>query len=226
MDSAPFPTYLPLSAVAHRLRAGDNVLFRPRPPRGWRVLSPLAWKGAILSLLITAHGRSRYSHAGKLVACHGRWMVAEMLAGAGGGRLVPLRQYLARESGQIDLYRCNQPAFRRQAAVRVMLDLVERRYGYGAVLTSLLLRVPGARFLLADFDDDQKGLGDGAPYCSAAVAWADQHGGGVDPVRELGAAYTEPGDLARSPAYAYCGTLVADDDPRAMYHPRLATWLE
>lgn len=210
-----FRRHVPLARARREMRSGDLLLFRPLPLTGWSLLSPRDWRRWLTGVAITSHGRSRYCHAGKLVMVRREPFVAEMIDSCGGGRLHPLERYLHRHSGRIDIFRPDPSGaygFDAEGSVQAMLDLILQPYSRLAVAQAFLLRLPGLRKFCRSFDDDNESVWRRPPFCSSAVAYADQFGGGADPVRELGFAYTEPGDLARSRLYEYLLTVTSDTD--------------
>jgi len=86
-----------------------------------------------------------------------------------------------------------------------MIRFTGTRYGWWNLAKAALRHMPIFRlFVRANTNDEANGS---PPFCSNAVAAACR-AGGVDPVKMLADAATEPGDLARSPFYRYRFTLV------------------
>jgi len=90
--------------------------------------------------------------------------------------------------------------------------------GRAQLLSNLVERWPGVidvfrahvrLFVRPETDDAANGTH--PPFCSQAVALACR-AGGVDPVPQLADRLTEPGDLARSPFFAYLFTLGTGDE--------------
>jgi len=186
--------------VRKKIRGGDLLLFRPRG---------LLWR------VVGVAGRSEYTHAAMAGWWTWRVMCIEMCSR--GGRATLLSNHVRRWPGAIDVYRANATGtgrasgtrdltFSRTKAVRAMIGITGRRYGWFNLFRAALLHLPIFRFLVAPDADD---AADSAwpPFCSQAVAAATR-AGGVDPVPRLADRLTEPGDLARSPFYAYRFTLV------------------
>lgn len=185
---------VPFHRAAFRLDAGDLVQFRPRP---WSP-DPRSWWPALVGALITWFGRGEHCHSGKLVAVRGVWFVAEMVEGVG-GRLWPLAAYAQTHSGLIDVYRPRAEGYNAGEGVDAMLAFVGRPYGWRAILCAFALHLPGVRHAARKWAAQPgRNL---PPFCSAAVAHADERGGGVDPVPELATEHTEPSDLTRSGLY-------------------------
>lgn len=188
------------------LNTGDLVLFRARPWSWW----PGDWKSALFGSLITWLGRSDYSHAGLLVACRGEFFVAEMVEGVG-GRLWPLAKYAKTHSGDIDVFRVvpYRNEYRPGNAADAMMGFVGEPYGWWALLKAFAMHLPVVRHAAKGVAKERPWRG--PLYCSAAVAWAMETAG-EDPVGDLPAEHTEPGDLARSPLVnrGYLFTIVAD----------------
>ena len=184
------------------LREGDLLLFRGH---------------GLLAAMIQIAGRSAYSHAGMAADWSGVPMALE--ATAGGVAAVSVAERVRQYGARIDVFRANPenrwPTFDRAGAVRWMLRMTGRRYGYRTLLRVALLHLPFARLVIRPALDDRNG---GAkpqpetvePICSEAVAMAYRLGGGVDPVLLLADRYTEPADLARSPFFEYTCTLTED----------------
>ncbi len=81
------------------------------------------------------------------------------------------------------------------------------RYGYRAVWRAALDFLPGIR-LLGKHDYRRENGNQKSPFCSQLCAMADHLGGGIDPIPNLAARITLPGDLAHSRFYRYQFTLV------------------
>lgn len=185
---------VPWRRAEGQIRAADLLLFS-----GGRNL---------LQRGICAVGRSEFHHAGMAVPWDGEWYVVEMTAPC--CRALPLEREVAEYPGQWHLFRANAddryPEFDRSLACRAMKSFIGERYGWMSMGMIGLTHLPVIRWLC------RRHMGDSDlirwPVCSATVANATRLGGGVDPVRELADQYTEPGDLARSPFYAYKLTFV------------------
>lgn len=173
------------------LRMGDVVLLRARR-WSW---NPRSWKGAAIGSLITWAGRSHYSHAGMLVKVRGEWFVAEMVESVG-GRLWPLRKYAESHPGDVDVFRVTSRRYKWSGATDKMIAFVGEPYGWWAVAKAAALHLPFVRHVAKRVAREAPWKG--PLYCSAAVAWAMQYGGNVDPVGDLNPEHTEPGDLARA----------------------------
>jgi hypothetical protein len=203
-----------------KIRDGDVLLFRST---SW-------W-----TRMIAVAGRSEYVHAAMAGWWRDRLMCVEMRAG--GGRATLLSNLVARRPGKIDVYRVKQvlglrswvldaksqymeagvqdpkpktqdprPSFSRAAALRAMIEITGRRYGWFNLLMAAALHLPLVRWLVRPDADD---LAESRlpPFCSQAVSMALRRGG-IDPVPNLADRITEPGDLARSAACVYLGTLM------------------
>lgn len=183
--------------VRRRIHGGDLLLFRPR---------------GILTRAIAVAGRSEYTHAAMAGWC-GRLMCIEMCSR--GGRAQLLSNVVRRSPGVIDVYQAASARdvrpFSRRAAVRAMIDLTGRRYGWFNLFRAAMLHLPLVRFFVRPEADDKA---DAAwpPFCSQAVAAATR-AGGVDPVPNLADRLTEPADLARSNFYTYRFTLTCKEEP-------------
>ena len=176
--------------VRRKIRGGDLLLFRPRG---------LMWQPVAVA------GRSDYTHAAMAGWWNGRLMCIEMTGG--GGRAQLLSNIVRRWPGVIDVYKANAAGeqFSRREAVRAMIDITGRKYGWFNLFRAALVHLPVFRFLVAPEMDDAAADG-WPPFCSQAVASATR-AGGVDPVPNLADRLTEPGDLARSSFYEYRCTL-------------------
>lgn len=176
--------------VRRKMHGGDLLLFRPRSTL-WRPVG--------------VAGRSEYTHAAMAGWWSGRLMCIEMTAG--GGRATLLSNIVRRWPGVIDLYQANAVGveFSRREAVRAMIEITGRSYGWFNLGRAALLHLPVFRFLVSPDTDDEA---DSAwpPFCSQAVAAATR-AGGVDPVPNLADRLTEPADLSRSSFYDYRFTL-------------------
>ncbi len=186
----PNPVYM--ADVQTLICSGDLLLFRGR---------------GLASRLISYAGRSRYTHAARVVRW-GRDLFCCEVREWVGGRAVTLESQVKKFPGQIDVFEANPdglfPFYDRPAADRYMRRLAGCDYGYRAILSAALLRVP---FLRATVSDRIEVEGKNQPpFCSAACAQAER-AGGVDVVPHLADALTEPGDLARSNFYRYRFTL-------------------
>lgn len=205
---------IPYRDVRRRIRGGDLLLFRPR---------------GILTRAIAVAGRSEYTHAAMAGWWNGRLMCIEMCSR--GGRAQLLSNIISRSPGTIDVYQAGAAScacatssalgatgsasaaqqFSRRAAVRAMIDLTGRRYGWFNLFRAALLHLPVVRFFVM-LDADDKADAAWPPFCSQAVAPATR-AGGVDPVPNLADRLTEPADLARSNFYAYRFTLAWEEEP-------------
>ncbi len=213
------PRFEPYCRARRKIHGGDLLLFRQRG---------IVWR------VVGVAGRSPYTHAAMAGWWRRRLMCVEMTAG--GGRAVLLSHYVRRWPGKIDVYqaggrrpetgdqRKNPPPsslpppasslqppasrlrFDRAAALRAMIDITGRRYGWFNLLRAAMLHLPIWRFLVPAETDDAAADGR-PPFCSQAVAAACR-AGGVDPVPNLADRLTEPGDLARSSFFQYEFALV------------------
>lgn len=172
------------------IRDADLLLFRPR---------------GRLSRLIAVAGRSQYVHAAMAGWWRDRLMCVEMVYG--GGRAQLLSNLVAQWPGTIDVYAvaAKPPRFSRRRAVEAMIGITGKRYGWLNLSRAALLHLPLVRFMVHPDDSDPK-TSDLPPFCSQAVSMA-LRAGGADPVPNLADRLTEPGDLARSPFFAYRFTL-------------------
>ncbi|MBU4398355.1 MAG: hypothetical protein KKE86_03365 [Planctomycetes bacterium] len=217
------PLFVPYCDARRKIRGGDLLLFRPRG---------FVWRA------IAVAGRSEYTHAAMAGWWSRRLMCVEMCIR--GGRALLLSNIVRRWPGAIDVYRANASGtglaggtrrsgggtglargtrrFSRAAAVRAMIEITGRRYGWFNLFRAALLHLPLFRFLVAPETDD---AADSAachrlsqcppPFCSQAVAMATR-AGGVDPVPNLADRLTEPADLSRSSFYAYRFTLTWEEE--------------
>lgn len=180
-----------LDKIKRRISNGDPLLFLRTPD--------------IESDAIAVAGRSDIVHAGMAAWREdGVLCCLETLQGIG-GRQVPLAEYVDAYPGRI-LVKKLAPEFRhkynRAKAVAKMREIVDKPYGWWAVLKASLIHLTVIRwFVKPETDDNANGS---LPYCSMAVSRA-MRAGNVDPVRKLGDGWTEPGDLDRSAALVdYC----------------------
>lgn len=182
---------VPYDEARQEIRNADLLLFRRRSP---------------MTRLIAMAGRSPYVHAAMAGWWKDRLMCVEMTNR--GGRAQLLSNLVKPWPGAIDVYQANanRRRFSRQRALLAMIGITGKRYGWWNLLRAALLHAPVFRFLvLPEVNDLDRS--DWPPFCSQAVATADR-AGGVDPVPNLADRLTEPGDLSRSPFYAYRFTLV------------------
>jgi hypothetical protein len=84
-----------------------------------------------------------------------------------------------------------------------MIGLVGARYGWLALARAACVHLPFVRWMLPAGSEDKLGR---LPFCSMAVS-AALRAGGFDPCPLLSDDFTEPGDLADSPALQYKFTL-------------------
>lgn len=181
----------------------------------------LLWRrqGAI-GRIISGPGRTIYSHAGMVAWWDDCPMVLDLREWHG-GRATTLVSAVRQSPGVIDHYAA-QPSVhgstlpactKRKLAVSEMRKKAGRPYNYAGVLLVGLLRLRFAQFVMQRLPDEKRiDLADDRfpslpEFCSQAVASAwrfvDE-----DPVPNLGDAFTEPGDLARSRLFNYRCTLV------------------
>jgi hypothetical protein len=177
------------------IRNADLLLFRRRDRIG-------RW--------IAVAGRSEYVHAAMAGWWKDRLMCVEMTSS--GGRAQLLSNLVEQWPGAIDVYRANvlHRRFSRERALRVMIGITGKRYGWINLFFAALLHLPVVRFFVRPAMDDAE-TDTRPPFCSQAVSMADR-AGGVDPVPNLADRMTEPGDLARSPFYEYVFTLYPDSE--------------
>jgi hypothetical protein len=177
--------------VRREIRNADLLLFR-RHDR--------------ISRLIATAGRSAYGHAAMAGWWKDRLMCVEMAFS--GGRAQRLSNLVDRWPGRIDVFRANatHQRFSRERALRAMIGITGKRYGWLNLFRAAMLHVPLCRFLtLPDVNDEENSPW--PPFCSQAVALADRQGG-VDPTPTLADRLTEPADLARSTFFRYQFTLL------------------
>jgi len=174
----------------------DLLLFRPRG---------LIWRAVAVA------GRSEYTHAAMAGWWNDRLMCVEMTDG--GGRAQRLSNLVRRWPGVIDVYRANavRRRFSRMRALRAMIGITGRRYGWANLFRAALLHLPAVRFLVQPETNDLE-MSARPPFCSQAVAMACR-AGGVDPVPNLADRITEPGDLGRSSFFEYRFTLTWEKKP-------------
>lgn len=178
------------SEARRQIRDADLLLFRRR---------------SRLTRLIAVAGRSPYVHAAMAGWWKDRLMCVEM--SSGGGRAQLLSNLVAQWPGVIDVYHVNSVGrrFSREKALRAMIGITGKRYGWASLFRAALLHLPMFRFLVSpDVNDLESSTR--PPFCSQAVSMAMRIGG-VDPVPNLADRLTEPGDLARSAMYEYRLTL-------------------
>lgn len=181
-----------LHRIRHEMRAGDLLLFRRRG----------------ISTLIRIAGRGEHSHAA-LVAWWGPDIMAlEFTTPA--GRAVCLDTLVETLPGLIDWYQAD-PAGRfrdwqRETSIGALRRATGRPYNLAGVLRAALYHLPFARWWVAPPTSDRGPRRPRSLFCSEAVSWACR-AGGLDPVPHLADRATEPADLARSPVWAYGGTL-------------------
>jgi hypothetical protein len=179
------------SEARHKIHDADLLLFRRR---NW------------YTRVIAVAGRSPYVHAAMAGWWKDRLMCVEMTSG--GGRAQLLSNLVASWPGVIDVYDANALGrrFSREKALRVMIGITGKRYGWVNLFRAALLHLPVFRFL-AQPDANDIESSTWPSFCSQAVAMADREGG-VDPVPNLADRLTEPADLSRSSFYNYRFTLM------------------
>jgi hypothetical protein len=190
------PILMRYSVARRKIYDADLLLFRRR---NW------------YTRLIAVAGRSQYVHAAMAGWWNGRLMCVEMTNG--GGRAQLLSNLVARWPGVIDVYRANvaRQRFSREKALRAMIAITGKQYGWVNLFHAALLHMPVCRFFARPDTNDIK-TSTWPPFCSQAVSMADR-AGGIDPVPNLADRLTEPGDLSRSPFYAYKFTLSTKENP-------------
>jgi hypothetical protein len=183
------------SDARRTIRNADLLLFRRRNRIG-------RW--------IAVAGRSEYVHAAMAGWWKDRLMCVEMTSG--GGRAQLLSNLVEQWPGIIDVYRANvlRRRFSCERALQAMIGITGKRYGWTNLFRAALLHLPVFRFFVRPESDDALTTAR-PPFCSQAVSMADRTGG-VDPVPNLADRLTEPGDLSRSPFYAYAFTLYPDSE--------------
>ena len=184
-------TLLSYAESRPRIRNADLLLFRPRNR---------------MARAIAVAGRSEYVHAAMAGWWNDRLMCLETTSG--GGRAVLLSNLVERWPGAVDWFQANaiRRRFSRTKAIETMIAATGRDYGWINLFAAATLHLPVFRFLASPSDEDSA-ASPRPPFCSQAVAAACRSGG-VDPVPNLTDRLTEPGDLARSPFFAYQGALV------------------
>ena len=182
------------------IRKGDTVLCRLRI-RWWM---PHDWLTLLIALAAYSRGTrmlsiwQRFVHAGKVVECEGRLMLAEVTAG--GGRMIRLSNVVAQWPGKLVIYRPVFTGYDRDAAATSMVDATGKPYGWPLVIllgmSHLLLLGLLARRLIALWGSHL------LPVCSVQVARADMDGsGGLSPCPDKPLCLIEPHDLAESSRY-------------------------
>ena len=126
------PTFASYAEARRQIRDADLLLFRRRD-----------WLGR----LIAVAGRSQYVHAAMAGWWKDRLMCVEMTKG--GGRAQLLSNLVARWPGVIDVYQANagRRRFSRERALRAMIGITGRRYGWTNLFHAALLHAPVFRFL-------------------------------------------------------------------------------
>jgi hypothetical protein len=185
---------IPYSIARKKIRDGDLLLFRR--------------ENRLTSRLIAAAGRSEYCHAAMAAWWNERLMCLETVQ-THGGRAVMLSTAVAESPNLIDVYRikATRRRFDPSAAVRAMIEITGKRYGWSNLLRAAMVHLPVLRMFTSPLDNDR--ANGTLPFCSDAVSRA-LRAGGIDPVPHLADAGTEPADLARSAAVAYRFTLSPD----------------
>jgi len=185
---------IPYRVARAKIRDGDVLLFRRAQ--------------GLASRLIATAGRSEYCHAAMAAWWNERLMCLETVQ-THGGRAVMLSTAVVDGPDLIDVYRVktNRRRFKRDLAVKVMIEITGKRYGWPNLMRAAMLHLPVVRLFTIPLDDDR--ASNGLPFCSDAVSRA-LRAGGVDPVPHLADAGTEPADLARSAAVEYRFTLSLD----------------
>ena len=185
------PIPIRYSDVRHKIRDADLLLFRRRNR---------------IARLIAVAGRSEYVHAAMAGWWKDRLMCVEMTSG--GGRAQLLSNLAAQWPGVIDVYQANatRRRFSRERALRAMIGITGKQYGWLNLFRAALLHTPACRFLVHPEMNDLD-ASNWPPFCSQAVSMADR-AGGADPVPNLADRLTEPADLSRSAFYSYRFTLI------------------
>ena len=206
----PVKQHIPFSDLTKELSDADVALFRG---------------SGFTSTAIQVAGRSDYSNAAlvglvgiDLLGCpDSRVPMCIESREFVGVRAVSLASQVARYSGRVDVYRPG-PAYgdavRRGRIVLEGLRLTGARYGWGDIMQSSTMFLPGLRWLRL------RGLPDVATpdlarhpaYCSAFVSILLRIYGGEDPVPNRDDRETLPGDLACTSALKYFATVYSDDD--------------
>jgi len=176
--------------IRHLIPHGATLLWRPRP---WR----------LIGRLIAHCGRGPYSHA-SMAAWNGDRLECLEVLQFQGGNTGYLSDCVRRFPGCIDVYVPNAgnlwPHYDAQRAVAKMREIVGHdKYGYWNLLRVAAFHTPIVRMIVPPVTDD-RAIGKFPPFCSQAVALADQHGV-VDVVPNLAPRLVEPNDLARSLFY-------------------------
>jgi hypothetical protein len=160
--------------------------------------------------LISIAGRGDHSHSAK-AAWWGEDLFCLEVREWVGGRAVTLESQVKRFPGRIDVYQTNPSdyasSYDRKGAVAYMRRLCGCQYGWGAIVQSAMVHLPGVRLFAKVDTSDNGDVPHRPPFCSAACALADHKGGGIDPVPYLANRMTEPADLSRSLFYKYLFTL-------------------
>jgi hypothetical protein len=184
-------TWMHYSEARDAIRNADLLLFRRR---NW------------YTRLIAVAGRSPYVHAALAGWWNDRLMCVEMTNG--GGRAQLLSNIVARWPGTCDVYQANatRRRFARAKALRAMIGITGRQYGWVNLCRAAVLHAPGLRFLAGPDVNDAE-ASSWPPFCSEAVSMACR-AGGLDPVPNLPDRLTEPADLARSAFFQYGFTLI------------------
>lgn len=190
------PTERNLHEVVRDIRRADLLLFRGH---------------GLISRVIRSASRSKYTHAAKVDRWDGQLFCCEVREFRG-GRIVTLASQVAKFPGQIDVFFSNpnnRPGYDREASAAYMRRFAGQDYGYKALAKAAFQFLPGVRFFFShDYELENGTAPETPPFCSQACAVADRHGGQIDPVPHLADRFTTPGDLSRSPFYAYHCTLV------------------
>ena len=184
------PIRVSYSKARLSIRDGDLLLFRPRG---------FIWR------LIAVAGRSKYTHAAMAARWHGRIHCLQQTSDEDHKPL--LSELVKRWPGVIDVYSVVKTPYNRTAAVKAMIAIAGKHYGWWNLFRASFCHLPVVRlFVKPDLDDKSTTVE--SPFCSQAVSDVMRIGG-VDPVPNLSDRLTEPGDLARSSAFKYRFTLVS-----------------
>jgi len=144
---------------------------------------------------ISYAGGTRHCHAGMVFWSHGHLLLLDMRQGVG-GQTYRFSEEVKACPGAWDIYTIIDPNYCSDDAIRTMLEIIGKKYGWGSVGKALFMAAVRMTPILKSYY--QKVVPDASedtfPFCSMAVSRAVK-GGGVDLCPKIADQFTEPGNL-------------------------------
>ena len=163
------------------IKAGSLAFYRAnwKPSNKW-----IAWAG-----------ESPYCHVGMIYRSHGHLFLIDTRQRVG-GQIYKLSDEVKKCSGEWDIYRIIDPNYDSYKAVKTMLGIIGKKYGWGALSRAMFMamirKIPFVKSHYQKIMPDTNGKS--FPFCSMAGSWAVK-GGHVDLCPSKADQFTEPGDL-------------------------------